>query len=190
VASPQAPLTLRVRWSHRVSALRQLAVIVPSVLVGVGLSIALFAITGNLGAGIAALFVLGVGGLVAAGFAAQRLDRKLDGKGEPIQVTAHQIRIPGPEPRVIPRAGLYARAGWYSRRFRAQARGRGEDNSRGLFVHLKWPGGQILLEATDGVGKAGPLGVKRFTAPPGDMPHYWVWSDELSPLIPELGANH
>jgi hypothetical protein len=42
----------------------------------------------------------------------------------------------------------------------------------------------------DGLGRAGPLGVKCFKAPPGDIPHYWVWSDELSPLIPVLGANH
>lgn len=190
MASPPLPLSLRVRWSHRTSALRQLGLILPCTATGVALAVAVYAGTANMGLGIAALFVLGVGGLLGSGIAAQRLDRHLDGRTEPIRVGEDTITIPGPEPLVIPRAGLYARAGWYSRRFRAQAAGRGEDNSRGLFIHLKWPGGQCLLEATDGLGRAGPQGVKRFTAPPGNLAHYWVWSDELSPLIPVLGANH
>ena len=183
-------LAVSVRRSHRVSARRQLGVILPSTGLGVALSVGVFAATSNLGAGIGALFVLGVGGLVASGMAAQRLDRRLDGRAERIRVTETAIYLPGPDPLTIPRAGLYARAGWCSRRFTMIGRPRGADHYRGVFVHLKWPGGQLLLEATDGLGDAGRLGVKRFVAPPGDVRNVWVWADELSPLIPLLGANH
>lgn len=177
-------MIVRTRTSYASSALRTLALVVPASLVGIGASIGIFALTGDLGAGIIALLVLWLGGLVLSLWAARRLDHRLDASNPPIRLEDGVLVLPPPVDQRLDTSELRFGVGWYNDRgFRSVSK----TQARGVFLHLKWEGGEALVRAHDDLAGAPATDIERYKGPPDrEMPEIRVWARDLVPLIERL----
>lgn len=157
----------------------------------VAAGVAVFAWSGSLGAGIGALFVLLVLTWMPAGRLGGRLDYHLDGEGPAVVLEPEALLVPGPggETLRLPRAGMKAAVGWYSQRTPSAANPVAT-GARGVFLHLRSGGHDLVLHGDDELGDVAARGIQRFASPPKDKerPELRVWVRDLLPLAQALGA--
>lgn len=189
MTAAEAPLaSARIRSRMVVSLWRNVAIVVPILLVLFAVSLGVGLLFDNVQVSLIVLTVLVVPVFWGAmRFAAHR-DFMNDARNPKVRVYPDAIVIPfqGTERR-LPRSEVAMAPGFYDRRFIGTARV--VDKRIGIFLFLRHGDFKVALLAIDHLRDARERGIKHYTDAPEEVPYVPVWSQELLPLMDALGID-
>ena len=174
----------RLRSSDAVLMGRSLLIALPPTAAGVLASIGVFVASGELIAGIGALFPLALGSFYAASKYARTVNYARDNTNAKVVVTPHAVQLPAPWNQELPRAELQVAAGWYDHRLEYDTQH--NDQRAGVFLHIRHAEEDYLLHAPDPLELAQATRIGRYANPPGPYEDIPLWPQDLIPLIQEL----